>query len=161
VERALQTLLKTLVMGEECLAVSLSEVLADLGWHVTGRQAGNGEEWGHGDLRGLRERFGEVDGFRVPVLFVDPEEGADFDALYERFEGEFDRLVASIEDRLGMPTLKSECDDPPLPVPGQLDRAAVWSMTTWSLMVSFQHEDKEVPLRLSMWFFGGAANGLS
>ncbi|BEL03302.1 hypothetical protein Q0Z83_014930 [Actinoplanes sichuanensis] len=159
-EPALQALLKTFVSGEVQAATPLPQVLADLGWRVAGRQAGNWEEWGHGDLQGVRERFGAVDGFRVPVLLVDPEEGADFDALYERFEGEFDRLVASAEDCLGVPCLKSEYDDPPLPVPGQFDRAAVWSMAPWSLMVSFQHEDKEVPLRLSMWIFAGTISGL-
>ncbi|GAA2676906.1 hypothetical protein [Actinoplanes palleronii] len=134
-------------------AQQVAEVLADLGWWVTGRRAGNWEEWANGDFRGFREAFGPIDSFQVITVLLEPEEGADFDELYQRFEDGFDQLSAWVQDRLGEPTMTSEFDDPQLPIPGQFDRADVWPAEPWSVMTSFQHEDKEAPLRLALWFF--------
>ncbi|GAA4945099.1 hypothetical protein [Actinoplanes utahensis] len=134
-------------------APTLDTALTNLGWTLDTPPGRSSERWTAGDHFGHRGGSDGMEAFELNLVFHDPEEGADFDALYTRFEDEYDRLAHQVTARLGPASLISMYDDPPLPIDGQFDRASVWSREPWSFMVAFQHEDKEIPLRLSLTVF--------
>lgn len=82
-----------------------------------------------------------------------PEDGEDRDASYGSFETSYRQLVADLAAIYGEPALESEFDEPRLPIPGQFDRGAVWQVAQWNVAASFQQEDKDAPLRVSLWIY--------
>ena len=135
-------------------ASELASELTRLGWTpVRSGPARVWQEWRNGERVGYTGEDPTLVTFEMVETLARPEEGADFDQLYWDFEARFAALTTDVMERLNAPSLTSEFDEPPLPVSGQFDRGAVWERPGWSVMVSFQHEDKEVPLRLAVWLF--------
>ncbi|MFK3979482.1 hypothetical protein ACI2K4_03770 [Micromonospora sp. NPDC050397] len=130
--------------------------LLDLGWvEVRENDVAGWKEWRRGIESGYSNAFEDVRAFEVVVKILWPGEGANFGLLYELFEAEYVRLVTLVEERVGASTYSSEFDEPPVPMPGQFDRATVWRSGRGTVAVSFQHEDKEAPLRMSLWLLTG------
>ncbi|GIG01019.1 hypothetical protein [Catellatospora citrea] len=130
--------------------------LLDLGWvEVRANDVAGWKEWRRGTESGYSSAFEDVRAFEVVLKILWPEEGANFGSLYELFEAEYAGLVASVEGRVGASTYSSEFDERPVPMPGQFDRATVWRSDRGTVVVSFQHEDKEAPLRMSLWLLTG------
>jgi len=128
--------------------------LRELGWaEVRTSDAARWKEWKRGTESGYSTKLEDARTFEINLKIVWPEEGADFESLYEFFETEYANLVASVQEHLGTPAFASEFDEPPVPMPGQFDRASVWRSERGTVVVSFQHEDKEAPLRLSLWLW--------
>jgi hypothetical protein len=138
--------------GDPSLAWTNESRLRDSGWvEVRSNVAARWKEWKRGAESGFSSELEGRRAFQVVVKVVWPEEGADFDSLYEAFEADYAGLVAAVEGSVGTPAYSSEFDEPPLPMAGQFDRGTVWESERGKLAVSFQHEDKEMPLRLSFW----------
>ncbi|WP_020519281.1 hypothetical protein [Catelliglobosispora koreensis] len=137
----------------------LNRWLSNGGWMLTrANEAGGWEEWRKGQVSGYTSSDHGAFSFELVSRLHSPDEGADFEGLYTEFEEAFVALANDVSGLIGQePDLSSEFDDPELPVPGQFDRGVVWNRDACLLMVTFQHEDKEAPLRLSVWAVAPAA----
>jgi hypothetical protein len=126
--------------------------LRQAGWvEVRRNETAGWTEWKKGTTSGYLRRGEGTLNLQIIVKVLWPEDGANFSELYEKFEAEYAADVASVEEVLGACTYSSEFDEPPLPMAGQFDRGAAWVTNRGTIAVTFQHEDKEAPLRLSVW----------
>jgi hypothetical protein len=88
--------------------------------------------------------------FSVTLEIHDPTEEEDLASLVEQFESKFEEAVAGVAEWLGTADTESRDGDLGVTVPGEFIRAASWNRGARDIVIGFQYEDAEVPLRISL-----------
>ena len=128
--------------------------LQDQGWStVRANPAGGWTEWSNHGRTAFTSEWSERSAIELQEEIHWPDDGEDREAVYDRFEAAYRSLVEEVGQEHGPPAFESGYGTPEVPVPGQFERAAVWPTQPWGLMVTVQQEDKEAPLRLSVWCY--------
>ncbi|GAA1983126.1 hypothetical protein [Catenulispora subtropica] len=130
--------------------------LRDLGWStVRANAAGGWTEWSKQGRTAFTSVWPEGEAIELEDVIHWPDDGEDRAGVYEGFEAAYRQLVAEVGRAYGPAAFEAEygASEVPVPVPGQFERAAVWPLEPWGLMVTIQQEDKEAPLRLSVWCY--------